>query len=203
MRLPCDPRYTPIFETLLRRPHRRLLVNSVVALGIGDGGVLDVGCGKGPNLVLLAQELPGIRLEGIDLSRSAVDAAGAELASRNLSGIRVSQGGTGDLTTFESGAFDIVVSDAVLIYLSPEQISATLREMLRIARKGLVLGTWHQDLSLGDVAARYDEGAWIYDYHQLLDNMDGIKLDIQLYPEGVWQDARWQRYGVMVVVAHA
>lgn len=196
-----SPRYTPPFETLLLQPHRRWLVDAVLAFGVDAGGVLDVGCGKAQNLVLLAQARPGIRLEGIDISHSAIEAARVELDSRNLARIKVGLGGTDDLSTFDDGTFDVVVSDAVLMYLSPEQLSSALREMLRIARKGLVLGTWHQEQTKVGVAARYDEGAWIHDYRRLLGNTKGIKVDIQRYPEGTWQDARWLRYGVLVVVS--
>lgn len=197
-----NPRYTPVFESLLRQPHRRCLVDAIWAFGIGDGGVLEVGCGKGQNLVLLAQVRPETRLEGVDISSSAIDSARVELASRNLAEIRVSVGGTDELPAFGDGAFDVVVSDAVLMYLPPEQISSALQEMLRIARKGLVLGTWHQDLPAGGVPARYDEGAWVHDYRRLLGGVKGIRVDIWPYPDGVWQDARWQRYGALVVIGH-
>lgn len=195
------PQYTPDFDTLLAQPHRRWLTGAVAAMG-ADGGVLDVGCGKGLNLILLAQSCPGIKLEGIDISRSVLQVAREELDARGFPGIKVELGGAESLSRFPDHSFDVVLSDAVLMYLPPATIVPALREMLRIARRGVVLGTWHQDMPIGGEVAAYEDGTWIYDYRRLMAEDGGCRIEIQPYPDGAWQNARWQRYGKIVTFAH-
>jgi len=105
--------------------------------------VLDVGCGDGLLLELLAQE-KGVDGRGVEISQEGVSAC----LSRGLS---VIQGNAEtDLYDYPEGAFDYVILSLTLPALhQPREI---LLELLRIGRRAIVSipnsGFWHHRLYL-------------------------------------------------------
>lgn len=66
------------------------------------GGVLEIGCGTGRNLVKIAQRFPEAQVFGIDVSNAMLESARASIARAGLdSRIRVAQG---DATAFDPTA---------------------------------------------------------------------------------------------------
>ena len=63
--------------------------------------LLDLGCGRGRALVMLAETFPNSRFQGYDLSAEAIAYASAEAAERGLENVRFEQR---DLSTFDVGA---------------------------------------------------------------------------------------------------
>ena len=146
----------------------------------------------------MSHAIPGIALCGIDISVAAISQARRELEARGIVGVRLEVGGGEALTAFGSRSIDIVIADAVLTYIPPRQIIVVINEMLRVARKGIILGTWHFEPDSSGKPWLYDEGAWVYDYRRLLGRYSGLAVSIVPYPEDVWTDARWNRYGVVL-----
>lgn len=195
----------PDFATQIRQPHRLILRD--VVLGLNPASVLEIGCGMGPNLFLLWQANHELTLAGMDPSRVAIESAGAEVLRHKASSIQLQVGAADQLRRLPESSVDVVLADAVLMYIPPDAISKTLVEMLRVSRSGVVLSTWHLDgLADKDLqsvpTAHYDEETWVYDYRRLLATISGIKLEISAYPTDVWQDARWKRYGAIVTIQH-
>jgi SAM-dependent methyltransferase len=92
--------------------------------------VLDVGCGAGRALILLAKQFPRSRFKGVDLCEAAL-AAGIETAQReelaNLSFEVVDVASRNAL-----GAQDLVLAfDAVHDQMNPQHLLATIRHSLR------------------------------------------------------------------------
>lgn len=83
----------------------------IADLAVPEGGrVLEVGCGTGRNLALMARRYPTVQLVGIDISRAMLDTASARLARAGL-GDRVDLVG-GDASRLDAlglGRFDRVV----------------------------------------------------------------------------------------------
>jgi 2-polyprenyl-3-methyl-5-hydroxy-6-metoxy-1,4-benzoquinol methylase len=95
--------------------------------------VLDIGCGRGRALLLLARAFPRSRFTGYDLSREAVDHASAEAAREGLTNVRFT---ARDLTDFdetaELAAFDLITSfDAIHDQKSPDRVLAGIARALR------------------------------------------------------------------------
>nr|WP_256379934.1 class I SAM-dependent methyltransferase [Bradyrhizobium sp. WSM471] len=169
--------------------------------------MLEIGCGMGPNLFLLWQADHGLTLTGMDPSRVAIDGAGAEMRQREASSIGLEVGAADQLCCLPDSSADVVLADAVLMYIPPDLIAKTLAEMLRVSRFGVVLSTWHFDGSVdkGPEAVQtvhYDEETWVYDYRRLLATTPAIKVEISPYPADVWRDKRWNRYGAIVMIQH-
>src|SRR5258707_14754285 len=117
-----------------------LLVAEMVERG---ARVLDVGCGDGELLRLLA-EARGVDGRGIELSREGVNEGVAK-------GLAVIQGGADtDLADYPDDAFDYVILSQTL--QATRQPRAALQNLLRIGRRAIVsfpnFGFWKMRLQL-------------------------------------------------------
>lgn len=109
----------------------------------GDERALDVGCGRGLVLLLVAERLPRGRAVGIDLWSRADQSGNAEATTRaNAAAEGVADRVellTGDMRAlpFEDGSFDLVTS-ALAIHNLPDAQgrSQALDEILRVLRPG-------------------------------------------------------------------
>jgi 2-polyprenyl-3-methyl-5-hydroxy-6-metoxy-1,4-benzoquinol methylase len=116
---------------------RERLNNPAFLAFIGDlrgKRVLDAGCGEGYNSRILARG--GARVSGIDLSERMIALATAE-ESRQPLGIRYARASYADLSIFEDGSFDAVVSFMAL--MDGPHLDAAMREALRVLRPGGML----------------------------------------------------------------
>jgi SAM-dependent methyltransferase len=106
-----------------------LVPGGVTALEAGID-VLDVGCGAGRALNLLADTFPKSRFTGFDLSSEAIGAARAESADRGLRNARFEVRDLADLAVDE--AFDLVTAfDAVHDQARPDAVLQAIHRALR------------------------------------------------------------------------
>lgn len=91
-----------------------------------DSKILDVGCGKGFLLRELAQLLPGLNVQGLDISEYAVDNGDPAVKEKLLVG-HASHLPFADLT------FDLVISINTLHNLYAFELDPALRELERVA----------------------------------------------------------------------
>ncbi|UCD50801.1 MAG: methyltransferase domain-containing protein [Phycisphaerales bacterium] len=92
--------------------------------------VLDVGCGSGRALNLMATTFPNSRFTGYDLSEEAIGIATREACKRCLTNVRFEQE---DLTTFEIPAqYDLITAfDAIHDQARPERVLGAVSEALK------------------------------------------------------------------------
>jgi SAM-dependent methyltransferase len=92
--------------------------------------VLDVGCGSGRALNVMAARFPNSRFTGYDLSREAVAAGRAEAEHRGLANVRFEQR---DLTDFdEPESYDLITAfDAIHDQKAPDRVMAGIARSLR------------------------------------------------------------------------
>jgi release factor glutamine methyltransferase len=144
--LRTDPR------ALVPRPETEVLVERCLELlaDLAEPLVLDVGVGSGAIALALADEHPGARVHGIDLSAEALSLAG-ENARRTGLADRVSFE-VGEAADLPPGSFDLVVSNPP--YVEPEELEGLEPEVRdwepRAALVGpdtteaVVSGAWHR-----------------------------------------------------------
>jgi SAM-dependent methyltransferase len=101
------------------------------AAGFVSGKVLDLGCGKGPNAIFMAER--GYDVAGIDLVPAAVAAARRAAERRGLS-IRFSVGDVFELP--ESTRYDTLVDFGLLHHFRDAAASAYLEKLSRLANDG-------------------------------------------------------------------
>jgi ubiquinone/menaquinone biosynthesis C-methylase UbiE len=121
-------------------PHRLRLLDEVRRLQ--PKSLLEVGCHCGPNLRLIGASCPECELRGFDCNAGAIESGKAWLAEAGVPAeLRVGDL-PGALAEYGTGSVEWVMSCYVLVYVPPGQLVDTLREMWRVASKGLVLFEW-------------------------------------------------------------
>lgn len=122
-------------EDPARRAIHRALLDQTVAAPLGD--LLDVGCGRGGVLKLLASRAN--RAIGVDIDSNARDIARAELLLAGLPNCSLRQGDMHRLP-FDDADFDTIVLDDVLTDAEhPVQVLREARRLLRPAGRLLLL----------------------------------------------------------------
>ena len=143
-------------------PHRKDLYDEIVKFE--PQSVLEIGCGCGSNLAVIQKYLSGIKIAGIDLSAKSI-----EKAVKNLGNIQLVVGDGGKLP-FEDKSFDVVFTDGTLIYVRPDKIEQIRDEMLRVARKGIVMVEFHHNSfgKLGKIGLNH----WVRNYKELFEGKE-------------------------------
>jgi ubiquinone/menaquinone biosynthesis C-methylase UbiE len=113
-----DGRWRPVAEALARH----------YGLKAGDR-VLDVGCGKGFLLYELTQAVPGVEVQGIDISAYAIEHGKEEVRP-------FLREGNANALPFDDRSFDFVVSITTLHNLFCYELDNALREIQRVGRGG-------------------------------------------------------------------
>ncbi|GAI36009.1 unnamed protein product, partial [marine sediment metagenome] len=105
--------------------------------------ILEVGCASGPNLYLLAKRFPQAQIVGIDINQEAVQYGNGQFAREGISNVKLFVGKADKLGEFQDRAFDIVFTNALLIYIGPDKIKEVIEGILRITHHALVLIELH------------------------------------------------------------
>lgn len=180
-----------ISEQSLAHPHRKLLIEKI--LKYSPASVLEVGCASGPNLILLAQKLPQAKLEGIDISLNAVQTGRKYLKLQNIRNVKLEIGNVLNLKKFADKSFDVVFTDAVLIYVDKNKIENVLKELTRVAKKTVILNEW----LTGEEKSTY-VGHWAHNYEiffkKIVPNAEVILTKIT--PD-IWT-GDWEEYGYII-----
>ncbi len=177
--------YDPIAAGYDRRyalhdyPGIRAALLEVVA-GINAASVLEVGCGTGRWLALLAAA--GCRVAGIDPSRAMLTRAPAE-ARGDL------RAGVGETLPWSDGSFDVVLYVNALHHCTDP--SQAIREAARVLRSGGTL------LSIGlDPHERRDRW-FVYDFFP-----EALTLDLERFASRSQRMAWLEAAGLVDVVVH-
>ena len=140
-------------------PHRTQIAAAVAAFE--PESALEVGCNAGPNLAVLLKARPGIRLIGIDINSAAIEIGKKHFAHHPNVELRV--GTAADVAFVGSGAVDVVFSDALFMFIAQDKAQDVAREMVRVARRGIVLNEFHRSGS----GSSYEAGRWVHDLEAL------------------------------------
>ena len=162
--------------------------------------ILEIGCGYGPNLYWLAKRNPNAKIRGLDINPKIIEEADNFLIAKNLSiiDIKLSVGKAEELNYFEDKSFDIVFTDAVLMYVDSDKIRKVIQEMIRISNKGLILVEWHKE---GPDTYNSHIGNWTRDYLKLLKQFIPEKqIKITKISKELWPNKNWIKLGYMIEV---
>jgi SAM-dependent methyltransferase len=209
-------------------PHRPFVVEKISKYS-PIKSVLEIGCASGPNLYLIAKKFPKASIRGIDISPVAVQKGNTWFRQEGFSNVKLEVGKAQDLKRFADKTFDVVFTDAALIYISPDEIKQIIEEMLRIGRV-IILNEWHTFNKLrafllntfyclkGALIARQQfknvkcslipksslglfVGHWARDYRILFEEfVPKERIHITKLPNGLWNDKNWQRWGAIIEV---
>ncbi|KKT89072.1 MAG: Methyltransferase type 12 [Candidatus Jorgensenbacteria bacterium GW2011_GWC1_48_8] len=176
----------------LAHPHRSLLVEKISKYN--PQNALEIGCASGPNLILLSRKLPQAKFSGIDLSGSAIQTGKKYLELQKIKNVELRVGNVLNLKNIPDKSFDVVFTDAVLIYVGKNKIKGVLRELARIAKYAVILVEWN---SVKDWEYL---GHWAYNYETLFKEIaPAAKVTLTKFTEDVWP-GEWSKHGGIVEV---
>jgi ubiquinone/menaquinone biosynthesis C-methylase UbiE len=181
----------------ISHPHRNFLIKKISKF-YPFSNVLEIGCGFGPNLYLLAKKFPKVNLVGIDINNGAIEKGKKLFEKEKIKNVKLFVKEAKDLNFFKEKSFDIVFTDAVLMYLGPDEIERVIREMIKIAKKALILVEWHIPNLKKDVFDPHI-GVWKRDYFNLLkEYFPKERILLEKIPKNSWPDENWQKYGWVI-----
>lgn len=184
--------------------HRKLLFQTLEK-NEPFSSILEVGCNCGPNLYWLAKKYPMAQIVGIDINSESIQEGKNRFLKEKISNVSLFEGKADMLERFADKSFDVVFTDAVLMYIGPDKIKRVISEMCRVARRNVLAVEWHSSGLETDANGlgvnRY--GKWIRNYPALFENnsaRSGISNLIKM-PGELWPDECWKKYGYITEVS--
>lgn len=159
-------------------PHRDLIVERLKDFEPFDS-VLEIGSNVGPNLFRIQQKYPLVKLTGMDINMEAVVEG-----KKFLPEVEFVRGNVRELP-FKNKMFDVVISDAVLIYISHNEFRQVIEEMLRVVKRGMILVELKNDI----------DDYWTRDYKKILEEEHKLKVKEEKISEKIWMDKPWKEEG--------
>lgn len=187
----------------LNNPHRRLIVEKLVSSRLDISSILEVGCGYGPNLYLLTKQFPQAEIIGIDINPHSIQEGNKWFTQQGNSNIKLTVGKADDLSQFLDKSFDVVFTDAVLMYIGPDKIKKVMREMFRITRETLIFIELHYKSQVKDPYGLgiYHLGFWKRNYIDLLSQfVEKNKISLYKIPKDLWPARNWSESGFLIEV---
>lgn len=161
--------------------------------------MLEIGCGAGPNLILLSRVFPSAHFFGIDINAAAIAEGKKWIAQIGLNNISLFKGRADDIKKLPDKSMDCVFSDATLMYIGPDKIQNIVSECLRVVSKKIFFLEYHSD-EISEQGFFYD-GHWVYNYRALFCKYvdKGCVTITPLLPD-VWDSPGWKRYGALIEI---
>lgn len=165
-------------------PHRKKILKALREIAFES--VLELGCNAGPNLAVIKEKFPHVKLSGMDINQSAVDNAHTYLNVIHGMDADIKCGNIKEHIPF--ALHDIVLVDAVLMYVEPDAIKKVIKEASGLAKKAVILVEWDGDSFLGDLKGFH----WARDYQKLLEEqglrVEKVKLTKEDWPTKIWYE---------------
>ncbi|OGG39570.1 hypothetical protein A2127_01655 [Candidatus Jorgensenbacteria bacterium GWC1_48_12] len=178
----------------LEHSHRKFLFQ-VIERHAPLGKVLEIGCASAPNLIILSQKFPETEFQGIDISENAISVGKKYVKEHNIPNISLKAGNADSIKNFPDKSFDVVFTDAMLIYIGPEKIKEVLKEIIRISKKSVILVEW-----LSEKRQAYIADHWSYNWHLLFEELGVSDTRITRFSDESWQ-GEWAKRGCIVEVS--
>lgn len=179
-------------------PHRDFLLKKIEEFS-PVSSILEIGANCGPNLYLASKIFPSAKLVGIDINKKAIEIGRELFKKEGILNVELLSGKADILSRFKDNSFDVVFTDATLIYIGPEKIEKIIKEMVRVAGKGIILLEQHEEIVKG--FGSYEYGLYRRNYKELFKLfMAEDKISLTKLPEKSWPDKNWRQLGYIIKV---
>lgn len=173
-------------------PHRDLIVRALSTFSWYS--LWEVGCGAGANLVAILKTFPNRQLGGSDISADAI-----AVCEETFKGGKFHVEDARDIL-LSTKSTDVVLADAVLIYIGPKYIKQAINEMVRVARNHVVLCEYHSTSFWKRIWLRLRDGYYAYDYQKLLEQAGCWDIQKIKIPKGYWgETGNWVEFGYIII----
>jgi ubiquinone/menaquinone biosynthesis C-methylase UbiE len=179
------------YKDSVDHPHREEIIKILKSIpDIFGKSILEIGCNSGPNLIKIKNNFPMGQLAGIDISERAIKEGQRLLPEADL---RV---GTADKLPWPDKSFDVVLADAILMYIGPDKIQKVISEMIRVAKDMIIIVDFHYGNKIfGEVNC----GHWMRNYYKLF-NLFDLKPEIKKITPEMWPSKMWSTFGHFITV---
>ncbi len=171
-------------------PHRELIVWALKKFNWFS--LWEVGCGPGANIIKLVQTFKDRQYGGSDINQDAID-----LATKTFTGGRFHCESVEDMLLSDKSV-DIILSDATLIYITPDKIDKVMNEIKRISRNGIVFCEFHCTSWWKRLWFRWKTGYNSYNYKKLLEKYGYYDIQIYKIPKEIWPGFPWETMGHII-----
>ncbi|MCB0325748.1 MAG: class I SAM-dependent methyltransferase, partial [Bdellovibrionales bacterium] len=163
--------------------------------------VLEVGCSFGQNFVSLAPHYPSVAFVGIDADAHRIEEGRRMLAARGIRNVELFQANAEALDEFEAQSFDVVYCCALLLYADPPSAERIVREMIRVAKRTVLLMEQHREREEAEFVRRpgREDGYWIRDYFRLASRCaPASRILLEPVPAPRWPAEQWKRFAHVI-----
>lgn len=175
-------------------PHRQQILDSV-ALFSPVASILEVGCGYGANLVRLRESFPDTELHGVDINPQAIAFVLNHFKHQTGRAVLLRIGCANRLGFVADKSIELVITDAVLMFVAPDNIRETLAELGRVSHRGMILNEYQIS---GALEGQYEGGRWVYDLVGLCRDMFPAARVKTM--KSAYTGSDWTRFGTLITV---
>jgi len=158
---------------------------------------MEIGCAAGANLVNIAKAMPGRQIGGIDVSPDAIEKA-KEVTGAVFNGGFFKVNSADDIMMSDNSS-DVILSDAVLIYVDRTKIKKYLKEIKRVSRNHILFCEFHSESWWDRLALKWKTGYNAYDWVKLLEKNGFYDIYIYKLREQDWEGYPWNKYGHLIL----
>ena len=188
-------------------PHRDVLINILKTQP--PRSVLEIGCGAGANLYRIKKAFPDCRVCGCDINADAIATAESmfrrefpkeHFEKHSIDWVSDIDFRVGDITAvpFHGEYFDLVLTDACLIYIGPDKIERALRELRRLSYDKFMMCEFNSSSWFKRVALRLASNYYAYDYLKLLSDKHFKYIKLTKITKDLWDGPPWSVYGYFI-----
>jgi ubiquinone/menaquinone biosynthesis C-methylase UbiE len=175
-------------------PHRKLLADKI--LSHNPKSILEVGCNCAPNLFLL-KKYTNILMTGVDINLHAIRIGEFHRAMENIDNLDLWCCRAEQIKNMGM-RWDLVFTDAMMIYIDPEKIDIVMNAIKKVAKKSVIFLERHID-GVGWQGI-YNNGLWKRDYIELAYRYwPSAKVEITKIEQDVWVE--WSEHGYIIEVS--
>lgn len=174
-------------------PHRALIVYALKTFNWVS--LWEVGVGAGANIARIAHDMPEHfhLLGGSDINEDAI-----EVCKKSFTNGRFQVESVENLL-MSDGSVDVMLADAVLIYIDPKKINDVIKEFTRITRNHIVLCEFHSTSWFKRLFFRIKTGYNAYNYEKLLKKHGCYDVQIIKIPKEYWPGTPWEEWGYIII----
>lgn len=180
------------------KPHRKWVVDTVSGL-IEFDSLCEVGSGYGPNLELFARKFPKASFLGVDISPASIEEGSQRFRKLGIGNVLLHQASASKISIAKDKSFDVVLTDACLLYCDAARFEETLRELARISKSYLVLVELND--STLDLEQRITSHGFVRNYQKHLAALfPEAKVTFHYPPAATWVPGPWPDLGCLILV---
>ena len=146
--------------------------------------VLEVGHQWGENLVAIREKFPDKKIVGIDLDWDNI-----LQEAKTVTGLDLRKGNVYELP-FKDKEFDVVFTNALFCMLPPDAIERGFKEIVRVAKKYIILVELNTDDFVGISWGDRSGANWINMFKKY-----GLKVTEEKIPREIWEVNPWLSRG--------